>query len=193
VVVIDWIEIGNPPPIITLPALTARLFLRTGGYFSSIYLLTFDLTGCNLRLLRLISTESWLALIWRIIGALVLAVLIVVGYFWIRDWRENHLQNEYHRYAGAITETSVAAELYRNKKDSFLVVRDSILRKYNVTPQEMLHFRDRFKDDPEEWAEFWKYVTDMTDSSVKVWLEELKKKPETTADSIKAKVQSDSI
>jgi len=128
-VVIDWTDIGNPPPIMTLLALTARLFLRTGGYFSSIYLLTFELTGCNLRLLRLISTESWLALIWRIIGVLVLAALIVTGYLWIKDWKEHRLQIEYRRYAGAITETSVAAELYRNKKDSFPVVRDSILRK----------------------------------------------------------------
>ncbi|MCX6827745.1 MAG: hypothetical protein NT002_00435 [candidate division Zixibacteria bacterium] len=132
-------------------------------------------------------------MIWRIIGVLVLAALIVTGYLWIRDWKEHRLQIEYRRYAGAITETSVAAELYRNKKDSFSVVRDSILRKYNVTAKEMLDFKERFKDDHEEWAVFWKYVTDMTDSSVKWWQEELRKRAKISADSIRAKVQSDSI
>jgi len=57
----------------------------------------------------------------------------------------------------------------------------------------MLYFKERFKDDPEEWAVFWKYVTDMTDSSVKWWQEELKKKPEISADSVKVEIQSDSI
>ncbi|MCX6826294.1 MAG: hypothetical protein NTV06_03345 [candidate division Zixibacteria bacterium] len=105
-------------------------------------------------------------LILRIIGLILLLALLIGGYVYLKKINRDELEKEYRRYTGVITETSIAAELYRNKKDSFLIARDSILRKYHVARIEMKSFTRKFKDDPQKWVELWKHVTDMTDSAV---------------------------
>jgi hypothetical protein len=106
--------------------------------------------------------------LFRVIGIAVLAGLAVGVYFLIDDRIEANREMKYRKYAGVITETSIAAELYRNKRDSFLVVRDSIMHKYGVSSDEMLKLQDRFADKPEELVTFWKFVSEMTDSAVKI-------------------------
>lgn len=115
-------------------------------------------------------------MILRIIITLVIIAVIVGGYFYIDDRLEKKRVEEYRRYAGVIAETSVAAELYRNKKDSFLVVRDSILNKYSLTQQQLLDFRDRYQGDERRWAEFWDYVVEISDSLI-AYQESLLKTP----------------
>jgi hypothetical protein len=87
-------------------------------------------------------------------------------YFLYDDWQDKSRRKEYLKYAGVIAETSVASELYRFDNDSFLVVRDSVFRKYQVTQDEMLAFKDRYKDDERRWGEFWFYVDSLTDSLI---------------------------
>ena len=86
------------------------------------------------------------------------------AYFYIEKSRTEALDNEFRRYGGAIAETSVAARLYQDNPDSFLIARDSILHKYSLTQRDMLEYRNRFKGDERRWADFWDYVVEVTDS-----------------------------
>jgi len=106
-------------------------------------------------------------LILRIIAVLVSIGLMVAGYLYIKDWKQEKLEAEYRKYAAVVTETSLAAELYRNDKPRFLTVRDSILTAHAVTREEMLSLVEKFRT--ERWvpADFWKYVSEMTDSVVR--------------------------
>gem|GEM_PF-967118 len=107
-------------------------------------------------------------MILRIVAVLVLIGLIVAGYLYIKDWKQDKLEAEYRKYAAVVTGTSLAAELYRNDKPRFLTVRDSILTAHAVTREEMLTLVEKFRT--ENWvpADFWKHVSEMTDSVVRV-------------------------
>lgn len=107
-------------------------------------------------------------MILRIVAVLVLIGLIVAGYLYIKDWKQDKLEAEYRKYAAVVTETSLAAELYRNDNPRFLTVRDSILTAHAVTREEMLTLVEKFRT--EKWvpADFWKFVSEMTDSVVRV-------------------------
>lgn len=102
----------------------------------------------------------------RILGVLIVIAIIVGGYYLIKNTIESKKQKEYLRFAGVISEVSVAAELYRNDNDSFLIVRDSILKTYNLTLDDISGFRHRLKDNRREWLEVWKYVKNISDSLV---------------------------
>ena len=120
----------------------------------------------------------------RIILVLILAAVIFFGYRYIRDSREAERQAKYSQFAGVISEVSIAAELYRNDKDSFLVVRDSILKKYNLTLTDISDFRNRLKDNQEEWLEIWNDISPITDSLVKYEQERLRVKKDRLSDSL---------
>jgi hypothetical protein len=102
----------------------------------------------------------------RIIVTLIIAGIIIGGYFFIADKIEAARQEKYKRYGSVIAETSLAAELYRNQKDSFFIARDLILKKYDLTVEEMKNLADELKLDPEEMVAFWKIATDLTDTVV---------------------------
>jgi len=93
--------------------------------------------------------------------------LIVAGYLYIKDWKQEKLEAEYRKYAAVVTETSLAAELYRNDKPRFLTVRDSILTAHDVTREEMLTLVEKFRTGRWVPADFWKFVSEMTDSVVR--------------------------
>jgi hypothetical protein len=103
-------------------------------------------------------------LVVRIGFAIIIIGLLIGGYFIINDRMDLSRQEKYKKYASVIAETSLAAELYRNQKDSFLVVRDSILRKYDVTLDEILHLKDKLNLDPEDLVAFWKITAGLTDT-----------------------------
>jgi hypothetical protein len=140
----------------------------------------------NLPVLRVISTESWLELILRIFGTIALAAILVLGYLFIRDRNRAKEEAIYRHYASVITETSLAAELYRHRPDSFLIVRDSILRKYNVTLDEMRNLAGKYRANLEQTADMWKMVTEMTDSVVKIEDSLLKERAKMAKDSARA-------
>lgn len=100
----------------------------------------------------------------RIGFAIIIIGLLIGGYFIISDRIDLSRQEKYKKYASVIAETSLAAELYRNQKDSFLVVRDSILKKYDVTAEEILHLKDKLNLDPENLVAFWKITAGLTDT-----------------------------
>ncbi|UCD17202.1 MAG: hypothetical protein JSV44_12245, partial [Candidatus Zixiibacteriota bacterium] len=80
----------------------------------------------------------------RILAAIIVVGLVVGGYFLGTDFYQNWEDKANRKYALAIAETSVAAELHRLDSDSFFVARDSILEKYGLTVDEMLNLKDYF-------------------------------------------------
>lgn len=117
----------------------------------------------------------------RILGVLILIAVILGGYFYIKNKEEAEKQKEFYRYAGVISEVSVAAELYRNDSDSFLIVRDSILRSYDLSMNDITGFRNRLKSEPRQWQRVWEYVDSITDSLVDWQYERLSKDPDSAA------------
>jgi len=103
------------------------------------------------------------------IGIVIILIGVVIGgYILIRDWESQRRSIEYRKYASVIAETSIAAELFRNKQDSFFVARDDILKRHDVSLPEMDSLHKKFEKDWPDAAEFWKYVADITDSLVKI-------------------------
>ena len=102
----------------------------------------------------------------KIVSTLLILVLILAGYLYYTDWRNDQQSKEFARYAGAIAETSVAAELYRNNQDSFFIARDSILNKYALSRDDLLRFKNKYKGKEYEWAVFWDKVVLISDSLV---------------------------
>jgi len=105
-------------------------------------------------------------LILRIVLTILIITLAVAGYYYFSDYQENKRAEEFAQYAGVTAETSIAAELYRNDADSFLVVRDSLLNKYNVSINDLLMFKKRYRGDEYLWAEFWDKVVLISDSLI---------------------------
>ena len=122
-------------------------------------------------------------MILRIIGSIVLLTIIVVGYFMIRDAIVADRLDEYSQYAGVIAETSIAAQLYRNNSDSFLVARDSILEEYGLTLEDINAFREKMQDNQADWRIVFDMVAYLTDSLADIHLTRLKAASDSTADS----------
>ena len=122
---------------------------------------------------------------WRVLIALVVITAGVLGFFYIRDQEAAKKEAEYHRFAGAIAETSIAAELYRNHPDSFLVARDSILRDYAMTMEDIAAFRARLEKNDLEWEKVWDLVDSINDSLVKIQFERLNALKDSASDSSK--------
>jgi len=120
-------------------------------------------------------------MIGRFIIAAAVIGLLVGGFFYGKDYLRDRKEAEYRRYAMVIAETSIAAELYRNSSDSFLVARDSILQKYGVTAEQMLAYKENFPGDQNDWAYFWKMVSNITDSLANLKIEELNNKGDSAA------------
>ena len=78
----------------------------------------------------------------------------------------------FHRYAEVISEVSLAAELYREKPDSFLIVRDSILGRHNLTIDSIEVFKERLSRDNRQWAEVWEKIKLITDSLADDYLQD---------------------
>jgi len=97
---------------------------------------------------------------------LTITILVYYGGQYYLSLKENHRINEYKRYASAISEVSLSAEIYRNEPDSFLIIRDSILNNYGLTIDSIDVFRSRLSSDNREWTEVWKIVQEKTDSLV---------------------------
>jgi len=112
--------------------------------------------------------------IYRIIGAVIVIGLIYAGYHLGAGLLEQHKLSEYNRYASAIAETSIAAELHRHNQEQFYTARDSILSKYKVTLEEMLNYEAKFTGDHDEKLFFWNIVSEVTDSMVNEAVENLK-------------------
>jgi len=104
----------------------------------------------------------------RIISVLIVLVLLVSGYYFIRDKYRANLDAEYKNIALVIAESSVAAELYRNDSDSFLVARDSILKQHEMTLEELNSFKEKLKNRPKQWRIIWDYVSYYTDSVAEI-------------------------
>jgi hypothetical protein len=102
----------------------------------------------------------------RIILVLAVMGIGVLLYFYISDYRQEARRGEYLKYAGVMAETSVASEIYRSYPDSFIVARDSILKKYALTADDLEEFKARYKNDEPRWAEFWVYLDSLTDSLI---------------------------
>ncbi|RKX29329.1 MAG: hypothetical protein DRP46_07365 [Candidatus Zixiibacteriota bacterium] len=123
-------------------------------------------------------------MIWRILVVAVLIVAAGFGYVFIKDKIEADKRAEYTRFAGAVAETSIAAELYRNNSDSFFIVRDSILNKYAMTIRDIELFREKLKEKQIEWTEVWLKIDSITDSLVKLQYDRLAREKDTTADTL---------
>jgi len=122
-------------------------------------------------------------MILRIIGVVVLTAVIVVGYIIIRDAIITNKLDEYNKYAGVIAETSIAAELYRNNNDSFLVARDSILGQYELTLEDFNNFREKMQENQDDWRIVFDMASCMTDSLVDIQMLRLKARPDSNIDS----------
>lgn len=92
--------------------------------------------------------------------------ILAGGYFYYTDNREAAEGRMFRHYASVIAETSVAAELYRNHEDSFLVARDSILARHAVSLDQMRVFKESLAGDEGKWAKFWDYVVEISDSLI---------------------------
>lgn len=92
--------------------------------------------------------------------------LIVGGYVLISDELTARTEAEYKNIALVIAETSIIAELYRNDSDLFLRVRDSIFKRRNITISELNAFKEKMKDNHQDWEVIWDYVSFYTDSLV---------------------------
>ena len=123
-------------------------------------------------------------MIWRILVVAVLIVAAGFGYVFIKGKIEADKRAEYTRFAGAVAETSIAAELYRNNSDSFFIVRDSILNKYAMTIRDIELFREKLKEKQIEWTEVWLKIDSITDSLVKLQYDRLAREKDTTADTL---------
>lgn len=124
---------------------------------------------------------------WRYIIAAAVIGLLVGGYFFGKDYLRDKKEAEFRLYANVIAETSIAAELYRNSSDSFLVARDSILQRYGVTAEQMLAYKDSFPGDHDDWSRFWEIVSTITDSLANIQIEKIKQAADTSlADSTAA-------
>jgi len=115
---------------------------------------------------------------------IVLIAAAAAGYVFVKDKIEQNRMAEYRRFAGAVAETGVASELYRNDHDSFMVVRDSILNKYEMSLGDIEAFRLKFENRQEKWAEIWQMVDSLTDSLVKAQYDRLAGDSVSTADSV---------
>lgn len=107
----------------------------------------------------------------------------MAGYLFISDNLENKRVEEFAQFAGVTAETSVAAELYRNDKDSFLIVRDSILNKYGVSINDLLMFKKRYRGEEYYWSEFWDKIMLISDSLIKYHQARLRQQKDSVADS----------
>ena len=105
-------------------------------------------------------------MILRIVLTILVITLVVAGYYYFSDYQEKRKNAEFAEFAGVVAETSIAAELYRNDSDSFLIVRDSILNKYAVSINDLLMFKKRYRGDEFQWAEFWDKVILVSDSLI---------------------------
>ncbi|MCP4704202.1 MAG: hypothetical protein GY865_06305, partial [candidate division Zixibacteria bacterium] len=105
-------------------------------------------------------------MILRISLTILIITLLTAGYFYFSDNQESERLKDFDKFAGVTAETSIAAELYRNDSDSFLVVRDSILNKYGVSMNDLLMFKKRYRGDEYYWAEYWDKVVLISDSLI---------------------------
>ncbi|MFH2037068.1 MAG: hypothetical protein ABIJ45_11740 [Candidatus Zixiibacteriota bacterium] len=105
----------------------------------------------------------------RIYRILIVLALVCIVYFGVKYYLSSqevkHLK-EYEKYATAIAEVSLAAELYRADPDSFLMVRDSILNQSHLTGDSIVSFRARLIDNKTEWKKIWELIQLKTDSLV---------------------------
>ena len=122
-------------------------------------------------------------MILRIIIVVGLIALIAGGYVIIRDELTARTETEYKSIALVIAETSVAAELYRNDSDSFLIVRDSILNMHQITINELDAFKEKMKDKHRQWEVIWDYVSYYTDSLVNEQRQNMRAKSDSATDS----------
>lgn len=106
----------------------------------------------------------------RIILVIVVVGLIIGGYFFIDDRIEAAREEEYRKFGGLIAEVSIAAELYRNNQDSFFVARDSILKQYGLTEDDLSRFREKLTNDRKAWLRVFEEASEATDSLVLRWL-----------------------
>lgn len=120
-------------------------------------------------------------MVWRYIIAVAVIGLLVGGYFFGKDYLRDKKEAEFRLYANVIAETSIAAELYRNSQDSFLVARDSILHKYGVTAEQMLSYKDSFPGNHRDWARLWEIVATITDSLANIQIEMIKQAADTAS------------
>jgi len=93
-------------------------------------------------------------------------ILAFYGFQYFRDQKIEKRQTRYEKVARVIAEVSVAAELYRNKPDSFLIVRDSILGKYDFSIEQLREFENRLTEKKGDWFLIWQDVAKVTDSLV---------------------------
>ncbi len=107
-------------------------------------------------------------MILRIIGAIVLLAVIVFGYFFVRDAIVAKKLDNYSQYAGVIAETSIAATIYRNNSDSFLVARDSILKQYDLTMDDIVAFREKMQNKQDDWRIVFDMVAYLADSLIDI-------------------------
>jgi hypothetical protein len=114
---------------------------------------------------------------------MVLLAVIVVGYIMIRNIIIADKLDEYNKFAGLIAETSIAAELYRNNSDSFLVARDSILGQYELTLEDFNNFREKMQENQNDWRIVFDMASCMTDSLVDIQMLRLKAAHDSAADS----------
>ncbi len=105
-------------------------------------------------------------MILRIVLTILIITLVVAGYYYFSDYQETKKSAEFVKFAGVVAETSIAAELYRNNSDSFLIARDAILNKYAVSINDLLMFKKRYRGDEFQWAEFWDKVVLVSDSLI---------------------------
>jgi hypothetical protein len=108
----------------------------------------------------------------RIIAVIIIIVAAYYGYSFVKKQIETEREKIFHRYAAVISEVSLAAELYREKPDSFLIVRDSILSQHNMTIDSIEVFKERLSRDKRQWAEVWKKVKFITDSMADDYLQD---------------------
>jgi hypothetical protein len=124
-----------------------------------------------------------MSMIIRILIVVIAVAAIIGGYFVVKDLAEAKKELEYMKYAGVISEVSLAAELYRENPDSFLVVRDSILDSYGLTIEDILAFQEKMKSARGDWLDVWDKVTQVTDSLADRRLEAMNEQADSMADS----------
>lgn len=106
-------------------------------------------------------------MVWvRLLGVIVALAVIVLGYQWWHDRRENTALEERMHLALVTAQVWIAAAEYRQEPDRFLVWRDSLLAVEGVSADSMQLFLRRYEDRLAGYEDYARLVSYYIDSLI---------------------------
>lgn len=107
----------------------------------------------------------------------IVIILAGLGYWYGRKMYLSRNDAYYDRIAGLYAETAVMAEIHRLQPETFVWVRDSLYRHYQLTPDAYDSLQQELIGREEEWGKIWGKIKKKTDSLVKYYQDSLPQPP----------------